>query len=171
MRALWRRSIELVPEFRGLIAHVPAALEPARREHPLLGAGGLFIAADAGDQAVETIFGQRPLKPFGLARSGACGRRQGRIDGVDRRAGLDLEIEIPFLAEAIAERIHLRKFFAGVDVQRRKRHPAEEGLARQPDHHVGIFPQRPQQRELLQPRECFAQNVDALRLEFVEMVH
>jgi hypothetical protein len=145
--------------------------ESARREHALLGARRFLVAANAGDQAVKAIFGQRPFEPLGLARGGARGRRQGRIDGVDRRAGLNLEIELPFLAVAIAERIHLRKFLPGVDVQRRKRHAAEEGLARQPDHHVGIFPQRPQQRELLQPRERLAQNVDALRLEFVEMVH
>ena len=63
------------------------------------------------------------------------------------------------------------KFLAGVDVQRRERHAAEEGLARQPDHHVGILPQRPQQRELFQPRERLPQNVDALRLELVEVVH
>ena len=114
---------------------------------------------------------ERELQPFGLARGGARGRRQGRIDGIDRRAGLDLEVELPFLAVAIAERIHLRKFLAGVDMQRRERHAAEERLARQPDHHVGILAERPQQRELLQPREGFAQNVDALRLELVEMVH
>jgi hypothetical protein len=171
MRAGRRRSVELVPELRGLIAHVPAAFESARREHALLGAGRFLIAANAGDQAVKAIFGQRPLQPFGLARGGARGRRQGRIDRVDRRAGFDLEIKIPFLAVAIAERVHLRKFLAGVDMQCRKRHAAEEGLARQPDHHVGIFSQRPQQRELLQPRKRLPQNVDALRLELVEMVH
>ena len=100
MRAGWRRSVELVPEFRGLIAHVPAAFEAARREHALLGAGGFLVAADAGDQSVEAVFGQRPLQPFGLARRGARGRRQGRVDGVDRRAGLDLEIELPLFAVA-----------------------------------------------------------------------
>ena len=56
-------------------------------------------------------------------------------------------------------------------MQRRKRHAAEEGLARQPDHHVGILAERPQQRELLQPREGFAENVDALGFERVEVIH
>ena len=74
-------------------SHPPSSA--ARREHPLLGAGGLLVAADAGDQAVEAVFGQRQLQPFGLARGGARGRRQGRIDGVDRRAGLDLQVEAP----------------------------------------------------------------------------
>ena len=171
MRARRRRGVELVPEFRRLIAHVPSAFGAARREHALLGAGGFLVAANAGDQAVEAVFGERQLQPFGLARGGARGRRQGRIDGVDRRAGLDLEIELPFLAVAIAERVHLGKFLAGVDMQGRERHAAEEGLARQPDHHVGILAERPQQRELLQPREGLPENVDALRLELVEVVH
>src|SRR6478752_10616077 len=71
MRARRRRSVELVPEFRRLVAHVPSAFGAARRENPLLGAGGLFIAADAGDQSIKTIFGERELQSFGLARGGS----------------------------------------------------------------------------------------------------
>ena len=171
MRAGRRRGVELVPELRRLVAHVPSAFEAARREHALLRARRLFVAADAGDQSVETVFRERHLQAFGLARGRARGRRQGRIDGIDRRAGLDAQVEIPFLAVVIAERVHLRKFLAGVDMQRRERHAAEEGLARQPDHDVGVLAERPQQRELLQPRKSLAENVDALRLQRVEMVH
>ncbi len=90
---------------------------------------------------------------------------------LQRRAGFDLQIELPFLAVAIAKRVHLRKFLAGIDMQGRERHAAEEGLARQPDHHVGILAERPQQRQLLQPREGLPEDVDALGLERVEMVH
>src|ERR1700720_98574 len=50
------------------------------------------------------------------------------------------------------------KFLAGIDVQSRERHAAEKRLARQPDHHVGIFAERPQQRQLLQPCEGFPEN-------------
>src|SRR5580704_18518944 len=53
MRARRRRGVELVPEFRRLVADVPSALSAARREHPLLGARGLFVAANAGDQSVK----------------------------------------------------------------------------------------------------------------------
>ena len=74
-------------------------------------------------------------------------------------------------AVAFAERVHLGKFLAGIDVHDREGHAAEEGLAREPDHHVGVFSERPQQRDVLQPRECLAQNVDALRFELVETVH
>ena len=171
MRARRRRGVELVPEFRRLIANVPSALGAARRKHPFLGAGGFLVAANAGDQSVKTIFGERELQPVGLARGGSRRGRQGWIDGLQRRAGFDLQIELPFLAVAIAKRVHLGKFLAGIDMQRRERDATEEGLARQPDHDVGILAERPQQRQLLQPREGFPENVDALRLERVEVVH
>src|SRR5580692_899660 len=74
MSARRRRGVEVIPEFRRLIADIPAALDPARREHPLLGAGRLLVAANAGEQAVEAVFGERELQPFGLAR-GRAGRR------------------------------------------------------------------------------------------------
>src|SRR5436305_15318955 len=93
------------------------------------------------------------------------------MDSLQRRTGLYPEIELPFLAVAIAKRVHLRKLLAGVDVQRGKRHVAEEGFARQPDHDVGVFSERPQQRQLFQTRECLAKNIDALRLERVQVVH
>src|SRR4051794_37627222 len=93
MRAGGRRGVELVPEFRRLIADVPSALSAARREHPFLGAGGFFITAYAGDQSIEAVFGERELQPFGLARGRSCRRRQGRIDRLQRRTGFYPEIE------------------------------------------------------------------------------
>ena len=71
------RGVELIPEFRGLIAHVPAAFEAARGKHALLGASGFLVAANAGDQSVKTIFGERELQPVGLARGGSRRGRQG----------------------------------------------------------------------------------------------
>ena len=95
MRARRRRGVELVPELRRLVAHVPSAFETARREHALLRARRLLVAADAGDQAVELVLGERELQAFGLARRGAGGGRQRRIDGLDRRAVFDDEVEVP----------------------------------------------------------------------------
>ena len=39
MRARRRRGVEVIPEFRRLVAHVPAAFGAARRKYPFLGAG------------------------------------------------------------------------------------------------------------------------------------
>src|SRR6478735_419738 len=116
----------MIPEFRRLVAHVPIAFETARREHALLGAGGFLVATDAGDQAVKTVFGQRHLEAFGLARGGTGGRWQRWVDGIDRRAGLDAQIELPLFPVMIAEPIHLRKLLAGIDVKGRERQAAEE---------------------------------------------
>src|SRR5205814_9679337 len=89
MRA-WRwRGVELIPEFRRLVAHVPTTFSSARREHPLLGAGRFLIAANAGDQPIEAVFGEREFQSFGLARSRPRRRRQGRINALDRRAGFN----------------------------------------------------------------------------------
>jgi len=59
MRARRRRGVELVPEFRRLVADVPSAFGAARREYPFLGAGGLFVTANTGDQPVKPVFGER----------------------------------------------------------------------------------------------------------------
>src|SRR5262245_36263028 len=171
MRAGWRGGVEVVPELGRLLAHVPEALGAARGEHPLLGAGRFLVAPDAGDQPIEAMLGERQLEPFGLARRRARRGRQGRVDRVERRTGLDQEIEIPLLRIAPAERVHLRKFLAGIDMHDRAGHAPKERLARQPDHHVGILAERPQHGEALQPRECLAQDEDALGFELVETVH
>src|SRR5437588_415109 len=88
----------------------------ARGEHAFLGARCLFIPADAGDQAIETAFGEREFQSFCLACRRSRGWRQSRIDSLQRRTGFYPEIELPFLAVAITKRVHLRKFLAGVDV-------------------------------------------------------
>src|SRR3989440_4153197 len=64
---------------------------------------------------------------------------------------------------------HLRKFVSGVDVQNRKRHPAEERFPRQPDQHVRIFPHRPGHAHVLECVIRLAKNKNALALKRVEM--
>src|SRR4030095_4361022 len=88
-----------------------------------------------------------------------------------RRAVAHDEVEVPFLREAVAELVHLRKLLAGVDMHDRERDVAEERLARQPQHDVGILAQRPQHGDRLQAAEGLAQDVDALVFERVEVAH
>src|SRR5258708_10912587 len=56
-----RRCVEVIPELRRLGADIPAALDAARRRPPLLGARRLLVAANAGEQAVESVFGEGEL--------------------------------------------------------------------------------------------------------------
>src|SRR5262249_48489154 len=104
VRAGRQAGVELIPEFRWLSAHVPLAVRTARREHALLGAGRLLVAADAGEQSVEAVLGERSLQPFGLARGRARRRRQGRIDRVDRRGGVQGSVEGPIWLVAVPRR-------------------------------------------------------------------
>ena len=171
MRAGRRRSVEVVPEFRRLVANVPIASAPRGENTRSLARVGSSSRRMPAIKPSKPCLASASLSPSVLraAERAAGGKR--RVDRLDRRAMLDDQIEIPFLRVALAERIHLRKFLAGIDMHHRKRHAAEERLARKPDHHVGIFAERPQQRDLLQPRKRLAENENALRFEIVETVH
>src|SRR5215475_11850534 len=89
MGASRQPSVEVIPEFRRLVAHVPTALQAPRREHPLLRAGRFLVTANTREQAVETVLGKGKLQPLGLAGGGTGGWRQRGVNGLDRRAGFD----------------------------------------------------------------------------------
>jgi hypothetical protein len=161
----------LVPELRRLVLEVPGVARVARAEVALLGPRALLVAADPGDQAVEAVPREGAVQPGGLARRRAGRGRQGRVHLLDGRAGLDEELEAPLLAVAVAEGVHLAELLAGVDVEHRERHVAEERLARQPQHDVAVLAERPQHGEAVQLGVGLAQHVDALRLKDVQMVH
>ncbi len=164
-------GVELVPEFRRLVAEVPLPGVAARAEHPLLGAHALLVAADPGDDAGELVLGDGVAQAQRLARGRAGGGRQGRIHRVHRRALLAQQVELPGGHILVAEGIHFRELLAGVDMHHGKRHPPEERLAGEPDHDVGVLAQRPQHGQPVDAVEGLAQDVDALRFEAVEMVH
>jgi hypothetical protein len=52
-----------------------------------------------------------------------------------------------------------------------KGHMAEKRLARQPDHDVGVFPERPQHRDILDAVKRFTENIDALAFELIQPIH
>src|SRR5713226_6131179 len=171
MRAGREIIVVLVPEFGRLIADVPLAALAARAEDALLGAGAFLVAADPGDQAVIAMRLDQALQPGGLARGGPRRRGQGRVDRLDRRAGADDEIELPFDLVAVAERIHLRHLLLGVDIDDRERDMAEERLLGQPHQHIRILAKRPQHAKPIDAVERLAQDVDAFAFDGVEMVH
>src|SRR5262249_42608946 len=80
-------------------------------------------------------------------------------------------IELPLMRIAVAKRIHFRKFFSGIDMHDGERHAAEERFACEPDHHIGVFTERPQQRHIAQTRIGLAQNEDTLRFKLIEPIH
>src|SRR3546814_10665042 len=97
-------GLELVPELRRLVAEIPLGVLAARAEHPLLGARRLLVAADAGDHRPQVELGDQPLERLGLARRRARGRRQARVDLLDRRAVALVEVQAPLNRVAILDR-------------------------------------------------------------------
>src|SRR5262249_37294331 len=112
MRTSRKPGVEVIPEFRRLITHVPAALKPARREYPLLGAGRLLVTANASEQAIEAVLSKGEFQPLSLSRGRARRRRQRGVDGLDGRARFNDEIESPFARIVIAECVHLGKLLS-----------------------------------------------------------
>src|SRR5262249_54248929 len=82
----------------------------------------------------------------------------------------DDEVEPPFAHQAIAVLDHGRDLECRVDVHERKRHVAEERLAREPEQYRRILADAPQHRRTLEPVESLADDVDALALERGEMI-
>ena len=102
----------MIPEFRRLLAHVPASCRGrAARTRVPWPEIRLFVPANSGYQCVEAVFAERE---FSVLPS--CGRRNAPpAADLDRTAStggrrLDLEIEIPLRRVAIAEGVHFRKF-------------------------------------------------------------
>jgi hypothetical protein len=93
------------------------------------------------------------------------------IGRLERRAFRRAQVEVPFLGDAVAEFVDLVELHVGIEVQRRKRHPPVEGLHRQPGEHARILADRPQHGQRLHVGIGLAQDVDAARFEFVEMIH
>jgi len=112
-----------------------------------------------------------PTSATGLACRGAAAAA-GSVTASIGWAGLKLEIEIPILAEAIAERIHPGNFLPVSTCRRKTDTAAEEGLRQAPQDQIklDICPATTAARASSRA-ESLAQNVDALRLEIVEMVH
>jgi hypothetical protein len=161
-----------VPQLGPLVARIPLSERVAEREDALLGARLLLVAPRAADQRVEAEFGDGVEQRHGLVTVAALGRvAQHHAAGCDRI--LDGAHDQP-LAElgdaAIAKGDHLGEVVPGVDVQQREGKPARPerllGEAQQDDR---VLAAGEQQRGLRALSRDFAQDVDGLGLEPVEM--
>src|SRR5688500_13096095 len=103
MGAFGEPGLVVIPELGRLVLEVPYTVKGARAEHALLGAGRLFVAADADEDALILLALEESLQTFRLAGGGAGGRRQGRVHLAFRRALLDHQIEVPITRGHVAE--------------------------------------------------------------------
>ncbi len=81
------------------------------------------------------------------------------------------QVEAPLERQPVAVLDHLRHLVGRVDVHERDRHVAEERLARQVQEHRAVLADGPQHADVAEPAVRLAQDVDALGLERVELVH
>jgi hypothetical protein len=82
----------------------------------------------------------------------------------------DDHLELVFHRQRVAVPDHLRQLVAGVDVDQRERHVAEERLPRQPQQHRAVLADRPEHGELREARVRLAQQVHAAVLELIEVI-
>src|SRR5262249_52327630 len=78
--------------------------------------------------------------------------------------------ELPLHREAVPVLDHLRDLVRRVDVHQREWHVAKKGLARQPQEYRAVFADRPEHAQLLEGGIRLSHDVDAARLELVEMI-
>ena len=103
------------------------------------GLGVVVVASRAAEGGVELPFVERLLQRLGLHHLGM--ERRAGIEGIDAAPDAVLidvfdEIQAQPLHGLIAEFDHLGHLVGGVDVDEWKRHVAEEGLPRQPQHGI-----------------------------------
>ena len=170
--ALVHASVVQVPQFGTLVLRVPLAEFVAEREHALLGAGLLFVAARAADGRVETEFLDGFQQRHRLCSIAAVGflvqAHRAAFHGVLDRAHQQPLAE--FGGAHVAEGDHFIEVVAGVDVQQRERELAgAEGFFRQPQQDDGILAAGEEQHRVGAFAGDFAQNVDGLRFQPVEM--
>ena len=61
-------GLELVPEFRRLVAEIPFGVLATRTEDTFLGAGRFLVPADTGNHGLHVLLGDQAFQRFGLAR-------------------------------------------------------------------------------------------------------
>ena len=139
------------------------------RQHALLGAGALLVAAGAAEAGVEPVLGDRVQQRHRL-QAVAGGARAGLLAHaalVDRLLhGADEQRQAELRHQPVAELDDLGEVVARVDVQQRERDLARrERLLREPHEHDRVLAAAEQQRGALTLGRDLADDVDGLGLE------
>ena len=116
---------------------------------------------------------ERLLEALGLPQLGVHGRAV--IERIDLalhaiRVDVDQQVHPRAGRRAVAERVHVAELPRRVHVEQRKRRRARiERLAREVEHHRAVLAHRVEHDRPLALRDGFAHDVDALRLERLEV--
>ncbi len=156
-----------VPQLRPLAARVPLAEVVAEREHALLRAGALLVAAGAAERGVEAVVLDRVEQRRRLEL--VARRRVLHAAALDRllHGGDDRVRHV-----AVAEADDLGEVVPGVDVHDRERDVARpERLARQVQEHDRVLAAAEQQHGPLELGGDLADDVYGFGFELLEVVH
>src|ERR1700694_5317484 len=148
-------------------------LRRTERKHALLGAAFFFVAAAAAEGRIEAVLVQGLAQRLGehdVGIGGAVG------PWFDPRAftflvGMHQEFQAEFRCGGIAELEHFPEIPPRCDLQQRKRRlRGRKRLAREVQHHRAILAHRIEHHGLFTLRDHFAQYVNALGLEPLQIV-
>jgi hypothetical protein len=162
-----------LPQLGPLVLGIPALLGRAEAEHPLLGPALLLVAAGAAERRVEAVQAEGLLEALGLPKVGVQGAAVvERIDaaGLRFRVLVDQQVKAQLRGHLVAQGVHRPELPGGVDMQQRERRLGRiERLGRQVQHHRAVLADRVQHHRLLALGRHLPQNVDALRLQPLQM--
>jgi hypothetical protein len=143
------------------------------REHALLGAAGFLVAPRATEGGVEAVSVERLSQGFGLHHVGVGGGCE--IEWVDAASQtlfvhVHDEVGVALGRDLVAKLVHFAEFPGRIDVQQRERQPRRpERLACQMQKHGRILAHRIEKNRLAELRGGFAQDVDRLRFQNVQV--
>jgi hypothetical protein len=138
----------------------------------LLGPALVLVAAGAAEGRVEAVQVERLAEAFRLPHVGMKAAMVERIDSAPLRlrVAVDEQLHARFPGDPVAKRVHVAKLPGRVDMEEREgRRRGEEGLAGEVEHHRAVLAHGIEHHRPLGLRDDFAQDVDALRLELLEM--
>jgi len=111
---------------------------------------------------------ERLLQPFSLPQIGVQRAMVERVDPARHRVGILMDEQFhPRLARgAVTERVHVAELPGRIDMEERERRRRRiEGLLRQVQHHRAVLADRIEHHGTLGLRHHFAQDVDTLRFQ------
>src|ERR1700677_1492254 len=148
-------------------------LRGTEREHTLLGAALLLVPAAAAECRIEAVLVQRLDQGLSEHDVGIRGAMGPRLDAgaLPLLVGVHQEFQAVLHRGRIAEIEHFPKVPARGDLQQRERSfCGRKGLARQMQHHRAVLALRIEHDRLLTLRDHFAEDVDALGLESLQII-
>src|SRR6202041_3333549 len=148
-------------------------LRGTEREHALLGAALPLVPAAAAECRIEAVLVQGLAQGLGEHDVGIGGAMGPRLDpgALPLFVGMHQEFQAVLRGGGVAKFEHLAKIPARGDLQQRERRlGGRKGLARQMQHHRAVLAHRIQHDRLFTLRDHFAENVNALGLESLQII-